>query len=187
MIARCGVCSWAACGMSAYGAVNPVSGQQTSSCLQWLLPPHLRSFTHQASFDKMTSRSIAFLTIMHAALSAFASAILYLLIGSIALRSVALSGDAFLWLAAVTLVLLPITAFSALAVHQASRIIQRHRMIIYLVIVPTLAAISTTAFHYYMSEVSPATNWQRGWWLPTIASLLAAGLALTGGRTKAEL
>ncbi len=125
----------------------------------------------------MAARDI-FCTILCALVAAFGSAVIYLIV----LRPNGLFeyplSDTMLWFAAVSLMLLPITTFSSLAArYSAQPAIMLRPFIIVAILVGTIGA-STIGFVVCMSAFFPALNWNEVWWLPMIASVLAAGVRI---------
>ena len=62
----------------------------------------------------MAVRNSFAMTVLGALAAAFASAVLYGIVGAIHSRSVLVPADAFLWLALVSATVLPVTVFSEL-------------------------------------------------------------------------
>ena len=119
-----------------------------------------------------------FCTILCALVAAFGSAVIYLIVlQPNNLFKYPLS-ETMLWLAALSLMLLPITTFSSLAVrYSAQPAIMLRPFIIVAILVGPIGA-STIGFVVCMSAFFPALNWNEVWWLPMIASVLAAGVRI---------
>lgn len=126
----------------------------------------------------MQSRDSLFATIIGALFAALLSAILYGVVGVIALRSASASSDAIVWLALVTVTLLPVTVFSSLVASWSFKSTSSVSPIAGAAVLLATIAASPIVFVLYMSATSPATNWQRGWWLPLVASLIAIAASL---------
>lgn len=119
-----------------------------------------------------SSRSL-FATTIGALVAALLSAILYGIVGVIALRSAPVPSDAIVWLALVAVTLLPVTVFSSLVAWCFFRATSSVSTIGGAVVLLATIVASPVIFILYMSAASPATNWQRGWWLPLVASIIA--------------
>ena len=78
-----------------------------------------------------------------------------------------------LWLALMALTVLPVAFVSGGAVRIALHLYSWPPLLTACLLVPVFAAGSYFAFAAYMSEVAPAVNWTRGWWLPAGASAAA--------------
>ena len=85
----------------------------------------------------------------------------------------AVTFDLPLWLAGMALTVLPVALVSGGAVRIALHLYSWPPLLTACLLVPVFAAGSYFAFVAYMSEVAPAVNWTRGWWLPAGASAAA--------------
>lgn len=76
------------------------------------------------------------------------------------------------WLLAMALTFLPVTVLSAVCTRVALERLPSRSLVSALGTATALAVISPFAYGWYMTEVAPATNWWRGWWVPAAASAL---------------
>ena len=121
----------------------------------------------------MFSRAATFQVIIASSVASLGAALAYLIVSLATMRSINLSNDVAIWVLLIAALTLPVTLLSSAGAIPLLKLSGYPRIAISIIVMSLFPFISMIVFTSYMDMLSPATNWQRGWWLPLIASLIS--------------
>ena len=114
--------------------------------------------------------------LFRSSVAALTAAVFYYLLHSAGTGQFYVSADLPLWFLAMGVLVLPIALGSAALARLLLLRPVRISPAPMLVAAPITCAASIFVFRWYMSELAPAVNWQSGWPLPAVASVVAIAL-----------